>query len=308
MRDFLSWENAWVRPENPARTEAMKKRPAKLELRHVSFSYPGSETQVPKDVNLVLEPGEKLALLGLNGAGKTTAFNVITGVYAPTNGAVYYKGEKIIQNHPQGKMKKLYRGENPVMYTGHKVLAPTPDKITALGIARTFQNIRLFKSQTVFENILIAKHLRRTSNVFTATFRLNAKEEAQMRAEAEELLKIVDLTDVRDELATSLPYGKQRHLEIARALATKPELLLLDEPAAGMIPQETLELTEFIGRIRDEFGLTIFMIEHHMDLVMEISDRIYVLDFGKPIAEGVPEEIRNNPRVIEAYLGGAQDA
>ena len=159
----------------------------------------------------------------------------------------------------------------------------------------------------MFENILIAKHMLRTSNLFTATFHLNAKEEAQMRQESEELLRIMELEDVRDELATSLPYGKQRHLEIARALATKPELLLLDEPAAGMNPQETLELTQFIGRIRREFGLTIFMIEHHMDLVMEISDRIHVLDFGKSIAEGKPDEIRNNPRVIEAYLGGVQD-
>lgn len=210
-----------------------------LKVENVTMQFGG--VIAVDNMNLEVNKGEIVSLIGPNGAGKTTAFNVITGVYAPTNGAVYYKGEKIIQNHPQGKMKKLYRGENPVMYTGHKVLAPTPDKITALGIARTFQNIRLFKSQTVFENILIAKHLRRTSNVFTATFRLNAKEEAQMRAEAEELLKIVDLTDVRDELATSLPYGKQRHLEIARALATKPELLLLDEPAAGMNPQETLE-------------------------------------------------------------------
>lgn len=276
-----------------------------LKVENVTMQFGG--VIAVDNLNLEVNKGEIVSLIGPNGAGKTTAFNVITGVYAPSNGAVYYKGNKIIQNHPQGKMKKLYRGENPVMYTGHKVLAPTPDKITALGIARTFQNIRLFKSQTVFENILIAKHLRRTSNVFTATFRLNAKEEARMRAEAEELLKIVDLTDVRNELATSLPYGKQRHLEIARALATQPELLLLDEPAAGMNPQETLELTEFIGRIRDEFGLTIFMIEHHMDLVMEISDRIYVLDFGKTIAEGNPEEIRSNLRVIEAYLGGAQD-
>lgn len=259
------------------------------------------------NMNLEVNKGEIVSLIGPNGAGKTTAFNVITGVYAPTNGAVYYKDKMIIQNFPQGKMKKLYRGENADQYMGQHVLSPTPDKITRLGIARTFQNIRLFKSQTVFENILIAKHMLRTSNIFTATFRLNAKEEEQMREESEKLLKIMDLEDVRNELATSLPYGKQRHLEIARALATKPELLLLDEPAAGMNPQETLELTQFIGRIRDEFGLTIFMIEHHMDLVMEISDRIYVLDFGKPIAEGVPEEIRNNPRVIEAYLGGAQD-
>ena len=257
------------------------------------------------NMNIEVNKGEIVSLIGPNGAGKTTAFNVITGVYAPTNGAVYFNGKKIIENHPHGKMKKLYQGENNGKYSS--VIAPTPDKITKLGIARTFQNIRLFKSQTVFENILIAKHLRRTSNLFTATFHLNGKEEAQMRAEAEELLRILELDDVRDELATSLPYGKQRRLEIARALATKPELLLLDEPAAGMNPQETDELTAFIAKIRDDFGLTIFMIEHHMDLVMEISDRIYVLDFGKPIAAGTPEEIQNNPRVIEAYLGGTID-
>ena len=276
-----------------------------LKVENVTMQFGG--VIAVDNMNLEVNKGEIVSLIGPNGAGKTTAFNVITGVYAPTNGAVYYKYRMIIQNCPQGKMKKLYRGENADVYAGRHVLAPTPDKITRLGIARTFQNIRLFKSQTVFENILIAKHMLRTSNIFTATFRLNAKEESEMREESEKLLKIMDLEDVRNEPATSLPYGKQRHLEIARAMATKPELLLLDEPAAGMNPQETLELTQFIGRIRDEFGLTIFMIEHHMDLVMEISDRIYVLDFGKPIAEGVPEEIRNNPRVIEAYLGGAQD-
>lgn len=276
-----------------------------LSVKHVTMQFGG--VVAVDNMSLDVNKGEIVSLIGPNGAGKTTAFNVITGVYAPTNGAVYFKGNKIIQNYPQGKMRKLYKGENATEYAGHPATAPTPDKITKLGIARTFQNIRLFKSQTVFENILIAKHLRRTSNVFTATFRLNAKEEAQMRAESQELLKIMNLEDVRDELATSLPYGKQRHLEIARALATKPELLLLDEPAAGMNPQETMELTQFIDRIRKEFDLTIFMIEHHMDLVMEISDRIYVLDFGKTIAEGVPDEIRNNPRVIEAYLGGADE-
>jgi branched-chain amino acid transport system ATP-binding protein len=258
------------------------------------------------NLNLEINEGEIVALIGPNGAGKTTAFNVVTGVYQPTNGAVWFQGEKIIENHPQGKMKKLYKGENAGMYS--RVLAPTPDKITKLGMARTFQNIRLWKSQTVFNNVLIAKHCRATSNVMSATFRLNRKEEMQQRQNVEELLKIVGLYEERDELATSLPYGKQRRLEIARALAAEPKLLLLDEPAAGMNPQETDELTAFIGEMRDRFGLTIFLIEHHMNLVMGISDRIYVLDFGKLIAEGTPAEIQNNQRVIDAYLGVADDA
>ena len=258
------------------------------------------------NLNLEISEGEIVALIGPNGAGKTTAFNVVTGVYQPTNGAVWFNGEKIIENHPQGKMKKLYKGQHDGEYT--HVLAPTPDKVTKLGMARTFQNIRLWKSQTVFNNVLIAKHCRATSNVFSATFRLNRKEEQQQRQHVEELLKIVGLYDVKDELATSLPYGKQRRLEIARALAAEPSLLLLDEPAAGMNPQETDELTAFIGEIRDRFKLTIFLIEHHMNLVMDISDRIYVLDFGKLIAQGTPAEIQNNQRVIDAYLGVADDA
>jgi len=258
------------------------------------------------NLNLEINQGEIVALIGPNGAGKTTAFNVITGVYQPTNGAVWFEGEKIVENHPQGKMKKLYKGQHDGEYTN--TLAPTPDKITKLGMARTFQNIRLWKSQTVFNNVLIAKHCRATSNVFSATFRINRKEEQRQREEVMELLKIVGLDDVKDELATSLPYGKQRRLEIARALAAEPKLLLLDEPAAGMNPQETDELTAFIGEIRDRFGLTIFLIEHHMNLVMDISDRIYVLDFGKLIAEGTPAEIQHNQRVIDAYLGVAEDA
>ena len=282
----------------------MSERKNILRVEHATMQFGG--VVAVDNLNLEINEGEIVALIGPNGAGKTTAFNVITGVYQPTNGAVWFNGEKIVENHPQGKMKKLYKGEHNGEYT--QVLSPTPDKITKLGMARTFQNIRLWKSQTVFNNVLIAKHCRATSNVFSATFRLNRKEEQQQRQHVEELLKIVGLYDVKDELATSLPYGKQRRLEIARALAAEPSLLLLDEPAAGMNPQETDELTAFIGEIRDRFKLTIFLIEHHMNLVMDISDRIYVLDFGKLIAQGTPAEIQNNQRVIDAYLGVADDA
>ena len=255
------------------------------------------------NLSLDVNQGEIVALIGPNGAGKTTAFNCVTGVYEPTNGMVYFHGKPIVVNHPQGKMVKQYGGINADKYKDRKPVVYTPDKITRMGIARTFQNIRLFKSQTAFENVLIGTHLRRTSNFLTATFRLNAKEEKAMREKAWNLLEEVGLADVGNELATSLPYGKQRRLEIARALATDPTLLLLDEPAAGMNPQETDELGEFIVEIKNKFDLTVFMIEHHMNLVMDISDRIYVLDFGKQIAEGTPEEIQKNPVVIAAYLG-----
>ncbi len=255
------------------------------------------------NLSLDVNQGEIVALIGPNGAGKTTAFNCVTGVYEPTNGAVYFHGTPIAVNHPQGKMVKQYAGINGDKYKDRKPVIYTPDRITHMGIARTFQNIRLFKSQTAFENVLIGTHLRRTSNMFTASFRLNAKEEKANREKTARLLEIVGLADVANELATSLPYGKQRRLEIARALATDPTLLLLDEPAAGMNPQETDELGEFIVDIKNKFNLTVFMIEHHMNLVMDISDRIYVLDFGKQIAEGTPEEIQKNPVVIAAYLG-----
>ena len=255
------------------------------------------------NLSLEVNQGEIVALIGPNGAGKTTAFNCITGVYEPTNGAVYFHGNPIAVNHPQGKMAKQYAGINADSYKNIKPVVYTPDRITHMGIARTFQNIRLFKSQTAFENVLIATHLRRTSNFLTASFRLNAKEEKAMRKKAMSLLEEVGLADVANEMATSLPYGKQRRLEIARALATDPTLLLLDEPAAGMNPQETDELGEFIVDIKNKFNLTVFMIEHHMNLVMDISDRIYVLDFGKQIAEGTPDEIQKNPVVIAAYLG-----
>ena len=270
-----------------------------LHVENVTMQFGG--VVAVNNLSMDINEGEIVALIGPNGAGKTTAFNCITGVYEPTNGRVDYMGKTIVENYPTGKMKRAYAGENNGMYT--KKIVRTPDKITQLGIARTFQNIRLFKSQTVFNNVLIAMHMRRTSNVFTATFRLNLKEEHRMRDEAMELLKIVGLDGVADELATSLPYGQQRRLEIVRALATHPKLLLLDEPAAGMNPQETEELGRFIQEIKEKFKLTVFMIEHHMNLVMGISDRIYVIDFGKQIAEGTPKEVRDNPAVIAAYLG-----
>lgn len=275
-----------------------------LKIENITMQFGG--VVAVDNLNLEINQGEIVALIGPNGAGKTTAFNVVTGVYQPSNGAVWFEGRKIIENHPQGKMKKLYKGQHNGEYT--HVLAPTPDKVTKLGMARTFQNIRLWKSQTVFDNVLIAKHCRTTSNIFSAAFRLNHREEAAQREHVAELLNTVGLYDVKDELATSLPYGKQRRLEIARALAAEPKLLLLDEPAAGMNPQETDELTAFIGEIRDKFNLTVFLIEHHMNLVMGISDRIYVLDFGELIAQGTPAEIQNNKRVIDAYLGVAEDA
>ena len=233
-------------------------------------------------LNLDVNSKEIVAIIGPNGAGKTTAFNCITGIYTPTSGNIEYFGKSILNKEPAD--------------------------LTKMGIARTFQNIRLFKELTVFENVLIAMHLRYNDNIFTSTFRLNYMQELEMREETKKLLDSQDLYKYRNDIASSLPYGMQRRLEIARALATRPTLLLLDEPAAGMNPQETMELTAYIKKIRDEFGLTILLIEHHMDLVMDISDRIYVIDFGKLIANGTAEEVQNNPKVIEAYLGVQENA
>ena len=201
-----------------------------------------------------------------------------------------------------GARIELARAIDPDVMT-NKVYAPTPDKITYLGIARTFQNIRLFSALSVLDNVLIAKHMRAKQNVFSATLRLNRREERRMREEAMALLAEQGLDHLKDEVAGSLPYGLQRRLEIARALATSPKLLLLDEPAAGMNPQETQELGEYIVRLRREHDLTILMIEHHMDLVMQFSDRIYVIDFGKLISSGTPEVVKADKRVIDAYLG-----
>ncbi|MDO5387726.1 MAG: ABC transporter ATP-binding protein [Clostridia bacterium] len=234
-------------------------------------------------LNIEVNKGEIIAIIGPNGAGKTTAFNLITGVYEPTEGDVLFNGEKI-----NGKR---------------------PDEISKLGIARTFQNIRLFKDLTVLENVLIATHLNRKAGFFSSVFNLPhaKKEEKEMVKFAEFLLEETGLLEHKNDIASSLPYGLQRRLEIARALATKPKLLLLDEPAAGMNPKESDDLTEFIREIREKFGLTILLIEHHMQLVMDISDRIYVLEYGCTIAKGVPEEIQANPAVIKAYLGEEEE-
>ncbi len=272
-----------------------------LHIENVTMQFGG----VVSVNNLTLDVPEHkiIALIGPNGAGKTTAFNCITGVYQPTNGLIEFMGKPMVRNFPKGKILKNYLGENAGKYKDLPVIAPTPDEITFLGIARTFQNIRLWKSMTVFENVLTAKHMRAKQNVFSATFRGNLSEEKRMREETMALLSEQGLDEYKDELATSLPYGLQRRLEIARALATDPKLLLLDEPAAGMNPQETLELADFVRTIREKYDLTVFLIEHHMDLVMNISDYIYVIDFGSEIARGLPQEIQSNEKVIEAYLG-----
>ena len=276
-----------------------------LRMENVTMQFGG--VVAVNNLSLDVPEGKIVALIGPNGAGKTTAFNCITGVYQPTNGRVEFQSKTMIQNHPTSKMKKGYLGSNADLYAKLRNIDPTPDYVNRLGIARTFQNIRLWKSMTVFDNVLVAKHMLAKQNVFSATFRINAKEEARMREETMELLREQGLDQYKDEIATSLPYGLQRRLEIARALATNPKLLLLDEPAAGMNPQETQELAEYIKEIRDKHHLTVFLIEHHMDLVMKISDYIYVIDFGSEIARGVPKEVQQNKRVIEAYLGVTED-
>lgn len=235
------------------------------------------------NVSMTINEGELIGLIGPNGAGKTTLFNLLTGVYEPSSGLI-----------------ELMDQDKSIQIGGLK-----PYKITNLGVARTFQNIRLFKSMTVLENVKVAMHKNIRYGTLAAILRLPTyyKEEKWVEEKAEELLKEVGLYSLRNELATNLPYGKQRRLEIARALAIQPKILYLDEPAAGMNPQETKELTELIDHIRKKYKLTVILIEHDMSLVMKICERIYVLNYGKMIANGTPEEIKQNEFVVKAYLG-----
>ena len=251
---------------------------ALLEVKNLTKNF-GGLTAVG-DVNIELGSSELVGLIGPNGAGKTTLFNLLTGVYEPSEGTVSLDGE-ILNGMPTYK-------------------------IAAAGLSRTFQNIRLFKDLSVLDNVLIAMGTRKKSKLIASFLRLPDyyKQEAEMKKEALELLAIFDLDVKHDSLAKNLPYGEQRRLEIVRALATQPKILFLDEPAAGMNPQETAELTALIKQIQQQFNITILLIEHDMSLVMNVTERIYVLEYGRLIAHGTPEEIKNNKRVIEAYLGG----
>lgn len=248
-----------------------------LEVKDVTIEFGG--LRAVSNLTMTINKGELVGLIGPNGAGKTTAFNMITGVYTPTDGEIYFDGEK-------SSGKKSYQ-------------------VTQMGMARTFQNIRLFADLTVIDNVKIAYNMHVSYGLGDAILRdkkyLN--EEEHITAKAMDLLKIFHLEELAQEKAKNLPYGQQRRLEIARALATEPKFLLLDEPAAGMNPQETHELMEMIRWIREKFNLTILLIEHDMGLVMGVCERIYVLEYGMLIAQGTPEEIKKNRRVIEAYLG-----
>ncbi len=252
-----------------------------IEVKKLSKFFGG--VKAISDINMTIEEGEIIGIIGPNGAGKTTFFNLLTGIYRPTSGEIKLNFDRTVTS-------KEFR----------------PHKMSDYGIVRTFQNIRLFKEMSVVENVLLGYHNRIGYGMFSSIFRTSSfyKKEKEAYGEALKLLEIFHLANKRDELAKNLPYGEQRKLEIVRALASKPKLLLLDEPAAGMNPNETRELTNLIRWIKKEFDLTILLIEHDMSLVMEICDRVFVFDYGKLITRGVPEEVQNNPQVIKAYLGG----
>lgn len=254
-----------------------------LKVEDISILFGGLKAVI--NFNLTLKQEELVGLIGPNGAGKTTVFNMLTGVYAPSSGDIFLNGKK--KNEPISIINKK------------------PYQITQMGIGRTFQNIRLFKELSVLDNVRIAHHFNVTYKAFDGIFRTPAffKEEKEITDKSLELLRIFNIDQKANVLSKNLPYGEQRKLEIARALATEPKLLLLDEPAAGMNPNETQDLMKLITSIKDQFKLTILLIEHDMNLVMGICQRIIVLDYGQMIAEGNPAEISKNPRVIKAYLG-----
>ena len=252
-----------------------------IKVNNLSKSFGG--VKAVSDINMSIEGGEIIGIIGPNGAGKTTFFNLLTGIYSPSTGEISYNLDKKITS-------KIFK----------------PYKMTKYGIARTFQNIRLFKNMSIVDNVLVGYHNNMNYGVLPSLLRLPSfyKNEDKAYNEALKLLEIFNLLDKKDELANNLPYGEQRKLEIARALAAKPKLLLLDEPAAGMNPNETKELTNLITWIKDEFNLTIILIEHDMSLVMGICSKVFVFDYGTLIASGTPNEVQNNPQVIKAYLGG----
>ncbi|MBL8060835.1 MAG: ABC transporter ATP-binding protein [Chthonomonas sp.] len=250
-----------------------------LELRNATIQFGG--LVAVDNVSFEIQKGELFGLIGPNGAGKTTCFNMVTGVYKPTGGDIIFKGQRI----------------NGI----------PPFKVAKLGIARTFQNIRLFGALSVLENVVIGGFLRNRTNIFSSLGYMPGaiKETERLRENAMALLEVMDLADEAHGRSSDLPYGKQRRLEIARAMATQPDLLLLDEPAAGMNPQESEDLMNTVRKLRDDFGKTVLLIEHDMKFVMNLCERMVVLDHGEEIARGVPAEIRNHPEVIKAYLGEA---